>query len=119
LISGDDALIGKARQLARSKRRGKERTSRADSAAGRATGNALVVVGAEAGEHGVGLRYSGGTGKAEFADQTVLASAPGAFDAPLGLGRVCGDLLDAEFFESASELGGSLFASELFGDSPV
>jgi hypothetical protein len=38
---------------------------------------------------------------------------------PLAWGRVGGDLLDAEFFKSASELGGSLFASELFGDSPV
>ena len=36
VIVGDDALIGKVRQRARSKRRGKERTSRADSAAGRA-----------------------------------------------------------------------------------
>ena len=82
-------------------------------------GEAPVVVGAEAVEHGVGLCQSGGVGEAKFADQTVLASAPGAFDAALGLGRVGGDLLDAEFFERASELSGRLFSGELFGQGPV
>ena len=62
---------------------------------------------------------SGGVGEAKFADQTVLAGAPGALDAALGLGRVGGDLLDAEFFESASQLGGRLFSGELFGEGPV
>ena len=57
--------------------------------------------------------------EAKFADQTVLAGAPGALDAALGLGRVGRDLLDAEFFQSPSELGGSLFSGELFGDGPV
>jgi hypothetical protein len=35
------------------------------------------------------------------------------------LGRVGGDLLDAEFFEGASELSGRLFSGELFGEGPV
>src|SRR5213079_1160102 len=76
-------------------------------------------MGAEAGEHDVGLGQSGGSGEAKLADQTILTSAPGAFDAALGLGRVGGDLLDAEFFENATELSGRLFSGELFGESPV
>src|SRR5208282_1192953 len=83
------------------------------------TGEALVVVGAEALEPGVGLLQGGGAGEAKFADQTVLASAPGALDAALGLGREGGDLLDAEFLESPSELGRRLFSGELFGEGPV
>jgi hypothetical protein len=59
------------------------------------------------------------TGETEFADQTVLAGTPGALDAALGLGRVGGDLLDAEFFESATQLGGASFSGELFGQGPV
>lgn len=58
-------------------------------------------------------------GEAQFADQAVLAGAPGALDAALGRGRVGGDLLDAELLESASELSGSLFSGELFGEGPV
>jgi len=88
------------RQRARSKRRGRERKSRLASAARR--GKARVVVGAETGEHGVGLRLvealilaagqaqdqlllgkSDGLSQAEFADQTVLAREPGASMRPL------------------------------------
>ena len=58
-------------------------------------------------------------GEAEFADQAVLAGAPGALDAAFGLGRVGGDLLDAEFFQSAAQMGGALFSGELFGEGPV
>ena len=56
--------------------------------------------------------------EAEFADQ-ASAGAPDAFDAALGLRGVGGDLLDAEFVESASKLGGGLFSGELFGEGPV
>src|SRR5271166_2517069 len=80
---------------------------------------ALVVVGAELVEHGVGLLQSGGAGEAKFADQTVLAGAPGALDAAFGLGRVGRNLLDAELFERPSELSGRLFSGELFGQGPV
>src|ERR1039457_2695166 len=94
------------------------RSENSSSGRGRA-GEALLVIGAEAGEHPIGLLHSGGLGQAKFADQTVLASAPDAFDAALGLGRIGGDLLDAELFQGASELGGSLFSGELFGQGPV
>src|SRR5579864_1134378 len=82
-------------------------------------GEALVVIGAEAGEDVVGGVEIAGLGEAEFADQAVLAGAPGALDAAFGLGRVGGDLLDAEFFQGSSQMGGALFAGELFGQGPV
>src|ERR1035437_5007063 len=85
----------------------------------RSLSDAVDVIGAEAGEPPIGLFQSGGLGQAKFADQTVLASAPDAFDAALGLGRVGGDLLNAEFLESASQLGRRLFSGELFGQRPV
>src|ERR1700690_26091 len=86
---------------------------------GGGTGEALVVVGAEVGEHGVGLGQRDSLSEAKFADQAVLAGAPSALDAAFGLRRVGGDLLDAELFQGASELGGSLFSGELFGERPV
>jgi hypothetical protein len=82
-------------------------------------GEAAVVVGAELLQHGVGLGQSCRPGEAKFADQTVLTGAPGTLDAALGLGRVGGDLRDAEFLEGASQLGGRLFSGELFGQGPV
>ena len=109
-----DGVIGGARRVD-SARPGKVRDR---SGVGGRPDKALVVLGAEAGEHDIGLRQSGSTGEAKLADQTVLASAPGALDAAFGLGRVGGNLLDAEFFEGASELGRSLFSGELFGESP-
>jgi hypothetical protein len=66
-------------------------------------------VGAEVFQHDVGLVQSGGLREAKFADQAVLAGAPGALDAALGLGRVGGDLLNAELLENASQLGGACF----------
>jgi hypothetical protein len=45
----------------------------------------LVIVGAEAGEDVVGGVEIAGLGDAEFADQAVLAGAPGALDAAFGL----------------------------------
>ena len=86
---------------------------------GGGAGEALVVVGAKSGEHGVGLLHSRGLSQTEFADQTVLASAPEALDAALGLGRIGRNLLDAEICESASEMSGRLLTGELFGDGPV
>ena len=72
---------------------------------GGGAGKALVIVGAEAGEHGISFCQSGGASEAELADQTVLESAPGALDAALGLGRVGGDLLDAEFVQRRVPVG--------------
>jgi len=82
-------------------------------------GEALIVVGAEAGEDSVGGVEIASLSEAEFADQAVLAGAPGALDAALGWGRVGGDLLDAEFFQSATQMGGALLSGELFGESQV
>jgi hypothetical protein len=86
---------------------------------GGAMSEALVVIGAEAIEHGVGLRQSNGAGEAKFADQTVLKGAPGALDTALGLRRTGRDLGDAELVEGASKLGGRLFSGEFFGERPV
>src|ERR1700675_3001003 len=82
-------------------------------------GEALIIVGAEAGEDLVGGVEIAGVSEAEFADQAVLAGAPGALDAAFGLGRVGGDLLDAEFLQSPTQLVGGLFSGELFGQGPV
>ena len=107
MIGGDDALIvqGQAAGEIKAARQGAEV---ANGFGGR-TGEALVVIGAEAGEHGVGFGQGGGTGESKFADQTVLTGTPGALDTALGLGRVGGDLLDAEFLQRASELSRRLF----------
>src|SRR5208283_3661914 len=117
VIGGDDAPIAQAEAAGEieAARQGAE----VAGGGGGGASEALVVVGAEAVEHGVGFGQSGGAGEAEFADQAVLKGAPGALDAALGLGRVGGDLLDAKFFEGASELGGSLFSGELLGEGPV
>ena len=58
-------------------------------------------------------------GQPQLADQAILKGAPGAFDAALGLRRVGRNLLNTEFLQRASQLGGSLFAGELFGHGPV
>jgi hypothetical protein len=97
VIGGDDALVVQAEAAGEVEAAGQAAESRCGIGGG--TGEALVVIGAKAGEHGVGLVQGGGAGEAKFADQTVLAGAPGALDAAFGLGRVGGDLLDAEFFE--------------------
>jgi hypothetical protein len=117
VVGSDDALIAQAETAGEieAARQG----AKVGSGVGGGTGKALVVIGAEAGEHGVGFGQSGGLGEAKFADQTVLKGAPGALDAAFGLGRVGGDLLDTEFVERASELRGRLLAGELFGQGPV
>src|ERR1019366_5878416 len=110
VVSSDHALIAQAEAAGEieAARQGAE----VARSVGWGAGKALVVVGTEASEHGVGLRQGGGAGETEFADQTMLAGAPGAPDAALGLRRVGGDLLDAEFLQGASELGGRLFSGE-------
>ena len=81
--AANDALIAQAKAAGQieATRQGAKVTS----GLGGRTGKALVVVGAEASEHGVGLRQSGGAGETKFADQTILAGAPGALDAALSL----------------------------------
>src|ERR1700728_113689 len=117
VVSADDALIvqGQAACQIESARHRAEVAGGVGSGAG----EALVVVGTKTGEHRAGLRQGGSASEAKFADQAVLKGAPSALDAALGLGRVGRDLLDAEQFESASELCRSLFTSELLGEGPV
>ena len=117
VIGGDDALVVQAE--AAGEIEATRPAAKIAGGLGGGTSEALVVIGAEAIQHGLSVRQSGGAGEPEFADQTVLAGAPGAFDTALGLRRIGGDLLDAELIESASELGRRLFSGELFGEGPV
>ena len=117
VVGGDDALIVQAETTGEIE--AARETAKVRSRVGGGAGEALVIVGAELGEHGVGLFQSWGLGETEFADETVLAGAPGALDAAFGLRRVGGDRLDAELIEGATELGGSWLTGELFGEGPV
>src|ERR1019366_2253407 len=114
---GDDALIvqGQAAGEIEAARQGAE----VGSGLGGGTSKALVVIGTELVEYGISFGQGAGAGEAQFADQTVLAGAPGAFDAAFGLGRVGGDLLDAELVEGTSELSRGLFSGEVFGEGPM
>ena len=113
MIGADHALVAEA-EAAGEIEAGWEGAEIALGLAG-GDGEALVIVGAEAGEDLVGGVEIAGLDEAEFADQAVLAGAPSAFDAALGLRLVGGDLLDAEFFQSPTQMGGALFTGELFG----
>ena len=117
MIRADHALVAEAEAAGEIE----ARRQGAESALGLASGDgeALVVIGAEAGEDVVGGVEVASVGEAEFADQAVLAGAPGALDAAFSLGRAGRNLLDAEFFQSAAQMGGALFAGELFGQGPV
>ncbi len=117
VIGGDDAPIVQAE--AAGKIEAARQAAEVAHGIGGGTGEALVVIGREAGERCVGIGQGGGASEAQFADETVLKGAPGALDAAFGLGRVSGNLLDAELVEGASELSGRLFSGELFGERPV
>jgi hypothetical protein len=93
VIGGHDPLVAQAEAAGEVEAAGQ--AAKVGSGIGGGTGEALIVVGAEAGKPGVGLRQGGGAGEAKFADQAVLTGAPGALDAALGLRRVSGDLLNA------------------------
>jgi hypothetical protein len=113
VVSSDHALIAQAEAACQIEAAGQG--AKVAGGVGGGVGKALVVVGAKALEHGVGLLQSSGAGEAEFANQTILASAPGTLDAALGLGGEGGNLPDAEFVQGASQLGRRLFTGELFG----
>jgi hypothetical protein len=117
VVGADDAFVAQA-EAAREIEAARQRAEVAHGFGGGAC-ETLVIVDAEPGQYGVGLFQGAGVDQAEFADQAVLTGAPDAFDAALGLGRVGGNLLDAEFVESAFELGGGSFPGELFGEGPV
>src|SRR5258708_30544370 len=117
MVGGEDALIVQAEAAGQIEAAGQ--AAKVGGGVGGGTGEALIEIGAEASEHGVGLFQSNGLSEAKFADQAVLTGAPGTLDAALSLRRVGGDLLDGQVIEGASALGGSLFFGELFGKSPV
>src|SRR5271170_4530774 len=85
----------------------------------RDAGEAAIVVGDELAQDRVGGIDVCRLSEPQFAAQAILQDAPEAFDAALGLRRVCGDEGDAELGEGAAELGGLALASELFFDGPV
>ena len=84
VIGGDDPLVVQAEATGEIEAAGQ--AAEVAGSLGGGTGEALVVVGAEAGQHNVGLLDGGGLSQTKFADQAVLAGAPGALDAALGLG---------------------------------
>ena len=79
----------------------------------RGAAEAPVVVGQEMAEDLVGGLEIGGRSQAQFTRETILESAPKEFDAPLGLGRVGGDVSDAELCQCSTELGRLSFTGEL------
>ena len=108
MVGRDDALVVQAEAAIEIEAAGQGAEVR--SGLGGRTGEALVVISTELVEYGIGFGQGGGAGEAQFADQTVRAGAPGAFDAAFGLGRVGGDLLDAELVESPPKLSRSLLS---------
>jgi hypothetical protein len=88
---GDDGIGADHALIAEAEAAGKIETRREGAEVGlrlaSGDGEALVVVGAEASEDLVGGVEVAGVGEAEFADQAVLAGAPGALDAAFGVSR--------------------------------
>ncbi len=80
---------------------------------------AAVVVDEVEREIGLGGLAGVEAAQPELGDEAVLQGFPEAFDAALGLGRVCGDIADAELPEHLAEVGGVLRALELFLEAPV
>src|SRR5258708_17914782 len=116
MVGGDNALVVQGEAAEEIEAAG--RAAKVVGGVGGGTGEELIVIGAEASEHGVGLFQSNGLSEAKFADQAVLTGAPGTLDAALSLRRVGGDLLDAEFIEGAAGVSGGLFSGKLFGKRP-
>jgi hypothetical protein len=69
----------------------------------------------------VGLRRLGGrnASQAQFTHEAILQRGPQALDAALGLGRVGGQIADAELVQHATQVRGGLPAGQLFGQRPV
>ena len=85
MVGADHALITKAEAAIEVEARGQSAEVALSFAS--EDGEALVVVGAEAGEDVIGGVEIAGLGEAEFADQAVLTGAPGALDVALGVSR--------------------------------
>jgi hypothetical protein len=85
MVGADHALVAKAEAAIEIEARGQGAEVALSLASG--DGETLVVVGAEAGEDLVGGVEIAGLGEAEFADQAVLAGAPGGSMRPLAWGE--------------------------------
>ena len=83
MVGADHTLVAETETAGEIEARGQG----AEVALDLAGGEALVVVGVEAGEDLVGGVEIAGVSEAELTDQTVLAGAPGALDAAFGLGE--------------------------------
>ena len=57
--------------------------------------------------------------ESELGDEAILQGGPEALDAAFGLGRVGGDIADAEVREDLAELGRVLSAVEFFFQGPM
>jgi hypothetical protein len=80
---------------------------------------APIVVRQEAAQDLVGGDEIVGSGQTQFTGETILESAPEAFDASFGLRTSGRDVGDAELFQSAAELRGLAATGELFFHRPV
>ena len=103
------------------RRSGRSRGGRRQAATGSPgrLGEAAVVVGEIGRQEGLGGRDRRDPVEAELRDEAILQRGPEALDAALGLGRVRGDVADAEVPQDLAELGGVRRALELFLESPV
>ena len=70
-------------------------------------------------QEGLGGRDGRDPVEAQLGDEAILQGVPEALDAALGLGRVRGDVADAEVPQDLAELGGCWRALELFLEAPV
>ena len=77
------------------------------------------MVGEIGGQEGLGRGHGGDPAEAQLGDEAILQGGPEPFDAALGLGRVGGDVADAEVPQDAAELGGMLRALQFFLEGPV
>ena len=81
VVGGDHALIAQTEATSQIEAAGQ--AAKVAGGVGGEAGKALVVVGAEAGEHGISFCQSGGASEPEFADQTILASLSAVSEAPI------------------------------------
>ena len=86
---------------------------------GGGVGEAAVVVGEIGGQVGLGRGHGVDPVEVQLGDEPILEGGPEPFDAALRLGRVGGDVADAEIPQDLAELGGMLSSLQLFLETPV
>jgi hypothetical protein len=82
-------------------------------------GKAAVVVGEIGLQERVGRGHGRDRVEAQLRDEPILEGGPEPLDAALGLGRVRGDVADAQVPQDLAELGRMLGPLELFLETPV